>query len=250
MNKCLNAIVCFVVFYCGSVAQANTVLKYNVNASSNWVPYYVPHSSNNPGILGELVPLLLAKADIGIEKHNYPPKRTNYALDNGLLDFDLVSPSWFSNEDLGPLFVQSDPIMAIQENIITLNSKAQDWQNLEKIKGKKIGTVRGYLYRDDKEFTRVDFVSERELIKALHKSRVECAISGDLTALYWARKLNSPIALAAVHSKGYLVMRLRKEHLSLLPNINAAIAELQQNGTTQRIIDKYIKQDVFNINSD
>ena len=41
-------------------------------------------------------------------------------------------------------------------------------------------------------------------------------------------------------------MRLRKEHLALLPQINAAIAEFNQNGTTQSIIDKYTKQDVFN----
>ena len=246
MKKRFIALSCFVMFFCGSTAQAATVLKYNVNASSSWVPYYIADSAEEPGILGELVPLLLAKANIDIEKHNFPPKRTNYALDNGLLDFDFVSPDWFPNKDLGTLFVQSDPIIAIQENIITLEENAKNWQNINNIKGKEIGMVRGYLYYDDAQYARVDFVSERDLIKALYKNRIDAAICGDLPALYWAKKLNSPISLAAIHTQGELVMRLRKEHLALLPQINAAIAEFNQNGTTQNIIDKYTKQDVFN----
>ncbi|KVX01125.1 substrate-binding periplasmic protein [Shewanella frigidimarina] len=246
MKKCFIAITCFAMFFCGPTVQANTILKYNVNASSSWVPYYITESPKEPGILGELVPLLLAKADIEIEKHNFPPKRTNYALDNGLLDFDFVSPSWFPNQELGTFFVQSNPIIAIQENIITLEKKANDWQSIDNIKGKEIGTVRGYLYHDDADFIRIDFTSERDLIRALYKNRVDAAISGDLPALYWAKKLNTPIAFAAIHSKGHLVMRLRKEHVALLPRINAAIAELELNGTTQSIIDKYTKQDIFN----
>jgi polar amino acid transport system substrate-binding protein len=246
MKKCFIALTCLVMFFCGPTVQANTALKYNVNASSSWVPYYITESSKEPGILGELIPLLLAKANIEIEKHNFPPKRTNYALDNGLLDFDFVSPGWFPNQELGTLFVQSNPIIAIQENIITLEEKANDWQSIDNIKGKEIGTVRGYLYHDDAEFIRVDFTSERDLIRALYKNRVGAAISGDLPALYWAKKLNNPITLAAIHSKGHLVMRLRKEHAALLPQINAAIAELELNGTTQSIIDKYTKQDIFN----
>jgi polar amino acid transport system substrate-binding protein len=245
MKKGFLALTCLVIFFCGSTVQASTALKYNVNASSSWVPYYIAGSAENPGILGELVPLLLAKANIEVEKNNYPPKRTNYALANGLLDFDFVSPSWFEDQKVGDDFVSSIAILVIQENIITLDKNAQKWQDVNQIKGKKIGTIRGYLYHDDAEFTRVDFTSERELIKALHKERVEAVISGDLPALYWAKKLNRPVTLAAIHSEGHLVMRLRKKHTALLPQINAAIAEFNQNGTTQSIIEKYTKQDVF-----
>ena len=84
-------------------------------------------------------------------------------------------------------------------------------------------------------------IEERELIKALHKNRIEAAISGDLPALYWSNKLDQKIALAAVHSNGVLVMRLRKEHHLLLPQINAAIAHLKADGTINAIIDKYTK---------
>ena len=245
MKRSVIAVTCFVLFFLSTSAFADTALKYNVNGSSNWVPYYLPDSPENPGILGELVPLLLAHANIKIEKHNFPPRRTNYALDNGWLDFDFVSPSWFPNDDLGELFVQSSAIIAIEEHIITLASNAKNWQSSDSLTGQEIGTVGGYLYHNDTEFTRVDFTSEKELIKALYKDRVKAAISGDLPALYWAKQLNCPVTFAALHSKGHLVMRLRKEHAALLPNINAAIAELQSNGTIDRIIDKYTQQAVF-----
>ncbi|GGP80065.1 substrate-binding periplasmic protein [Shewanella ulleungensis] len=241
MKRSVIAVACFVLFFLTTPIYADTALKYNINGSSNWVPYYISNSPENPGILGELVPLLLANANIKIEKHSFPPRRTNYALDNGWLDFDFVSPSRFPNNDLGELFVQSSAIIAIEEHIITLASNAKDWQSSDNLTGQEIGTVGGYFYHDDTEFTRVDFSSERELIKALYKDRVKAAISGDLPALYWAKQLNCPVTLAALHSKGHLVMRLRKEHAALLPRINAAIADLQSNGTVSRIVDKYTK---------
>ncbi|MEZ9234172.1 substrate-binding periplasmic protein [Shewanella sp. 10N.286.52.A9] len=222
-----------------------TTLKYNVNGSSSWVPYYITEDANNSGILGELVPQILATASIDIERHDFPPQRTNQALEKGLLDFDFVSPSWFADGDMGGQFVQSEPVLHIQENIITLKENQETWSNIAKIKGQPIGTVFGYLYHDDDIFTRVDFSSEKQLIKALHKNRVNAAISGDLPALYWAKKLNLPIALAAIHSKGVLVMRLRKEHQALMPQINAAILELKNDGTIQDLIDKYTKTELY-----
>lgn len=218
---------------------AETVLKYNTNASSSWVPYYIPGQPDSPGILGELIPQILTLANIKNEKHNYPPKRTNQALDNGDLDFDIISPSWLPHGEMGPKFVRSTSMFTIKENIITLPSKAQQWADIAYIKGKRIGTVRGYLYHDDKEFIRVDFLSERELVRALHKGRIEAAISGDLPALYWSKEHGLPITLASVHSEGELVIRLRKEHAALLPKINDAISTLKTNGTIDALINKY-----------
>ncbi|WP_394129626.1 substrate-binding periplasmic protein [Shewanella maritima] len=227
-------------------AQAAQPLRYNVNASSGWVPYYIPNQSEQPGILGELVPMIMAKAQVPIEKHNYPPKRTNQALETGLLDFDVVSPDWFENHDIGAKFVKSIAILPIKEYIICRTENAAYWQDLAKIKGQDIGTVRGYLYHDDDTFNRVDFTSERELVKAIDKKRVNLAISGDLPALYWANELGINIALAGIHSDGKLVLRIRKEHHALLPQVNLAISQLSQDGTIEALIEKYTGSAHFN----
>lgn len=152
-----------------SSGQTPAQLSYSVSGSSNWYPYYIANNPDSPGILSELIPKLLALAHVDGQKLTLPPKRTNKGLETGLLDFDIVSPSWFEHGDFGPLFVQSIPIMAITEHLVTLNENADKWQDIEQIKGKEIGTVRGYLYHDDALFTRIDFTSEQELIKALHK---------------------------------------------------------------------------------
>lgn len=214
-------------------------LKYCITGSSSWYPYYIPDSPQAPGLMSELLPLLLERAGVKGQNVPLPPNRTNQALEKGTLDFDIVSPSWFEHGDFGPLFVKSEPIMQITEHIITLPQNQDRWADISSIKGKEIGTVMGYLYHDDHEFIRADFKSEQELIKALHRQRIGAAISGDYTALYWSSKLNLPIALAAKHSSGDLVFRLRKERAALLPAINSAIATLKADGTIDTLIDKY-----------
>lgn len=214
-------------------------LKYNITGSYSWYPYFIGDQAEAPGMITELIPMILSMAEIKGEILALPPKRTNNALEAGQLDFDIVSPSWFEKQDLGPLFVKSAPIMQITEYVVTLPENVSKYKDISQIKGQEIGTVRGYLYHDDKDFIRADFTSEQELIKALDKHRVNAVIAGNYPALYWSTQLRIPVALAAVHSDGDLVFRLRKEHADLLPAINQAIATLKANGKIDEIIKKY-----------
>ncbi|WP_198782729.1 substrate-binding periplasmic protein [Shewanella putrefaciens] len=217
-------------------------LKYNITGSYSWYPYFIGDQAEAPGMITELIPMILSLAKIDGEILTLPPKRTNNALETGQLDFDIVSPSWFEKQDLGPLFVKSVPIMQITEYVVTLPENVSKYKDIGQIKGKQIGTVRGYLYHDDKDFIRADFTSEQELIKALDKHRVDAVIAGNYPALYWSTQLRIPVALAAVHSDGDLVFRLRKEHTDLLPAINQAIATLKANGKIDEIIKKYTQR--------
>jgi polar amino acid transport system substrate-binding protein len=222
-----------------SADKPETILRYNISASDSWYPYYIAKAPERPGILGELIPKILSLAEIASQVHHFPPKRSNQALNSGLLDFDVVSPSWFETGDVGDNFMLSAPIMTIVEYIVVLEKNKPLWTTPHQIEGRSIGTVRGYAYHDDEKYNRVDFKSERELLLALHKQRVEAIISGELTARFWANELKLPISLAMEHSSGDLVIRLRKEHNSLLPSINNAIQTLKQSGEIQRVIDKY-----------
>nr|WP_279626091.1 transporter substrate-binding domain-containing protein [Shewanella morhuae] len=214
-------------------------LKYNITGSYSWYPYFIDHQAEAPGMITELIPMILSLAKIEAEILDLPPKRTNNALETGQLDFDIVSPSWFVKQDLGPLFVKSTPIIKIIEYVVTLPENVSQYNDINQIKGKHIGTVRGYLYHDDKDFIRADFTSEQELVKALDKHRVDAIIAGNYPVLYWSTQLGIPVALAAVHSDGDLVFRLRKEHVNLLPAINQAIATLRANGKIDEIVKKY-----------
>lgn len=212
---------------------ANT-LKFNFSASQNWVPYY-SQDPRNPGILSELVPQILEKAQIVGHSVTLPPKRTVAALENGELDFDIVSPAWFLGQDFGAQFVLSRPIMEVREYYVTLPDKTFT----EPTPDTPVGTVAGYYYHDSYKYKRIDLRSEKELVIALNKHRFDYALLGDLPAKYWAKKLDKPIKIGPLHSNGMLHIRLNRRKQHLLPKINQAIEELEQQGVLQALIEKY-----------
>lgn len=219
------------------------VLQYDISGSSGWYPYYI--EGNPPrGILLDVVKAVLKKANIQGKALNLPPKRTQKALELGLIDFDLVSPDWFPKTYDISRFVFSKAILPVDEYVIVLkNTKLPD-KFLAPLSAPKlkptIGTVRGYYYHDVERFTRMDFKSEKEIVLALSKQRVAYGISGDLPALFWARKLNVDIELASLHSSGFIHFRLQKKYAYLLPKINAAIVSLKATGQIQAILDSYL----------
>lgn len=230
-------VICTLLFT-HSVYSSERVLKYDLSGSSNWFPYYAKNT-DRPGIIGELIPLILQQSDIKGYEIILPPVRTVLALENNLLDFDVVSPSWIKDSNDSNLFVYSLPLIRVKEHVIYLPSTHSETPSHQVIMNKKVGTVRGYYYHDDSDYERVDFSSEKELVIALSANRVKYAIVGDLPALYWSERLKLPIALGPIHSDGELHIRLRKEKSYLLDDINKTIDALHQQGVIKKVINKY-----------
>lgn len=228
------SILFFLLVFIANPVNAKEALRYNPAGSDSWYPYYIPEEEN-PGILGELVPLILESAGIkGIELR-FPPKRTIYAMENGLLDFDLVSPAWFANGFAGEQYLFSESLFEIKEYYASLAGT----EITPLIYKDEVGTILGYYYFDDNTFTRVDFKSEKELLLALSKNRVNKILIGDLTAKYWSEKLNIAIRLDQLHTRGELKIRLNKSKQHLLPALNRAISKLKQTGKIEEIVSKY-----------
>lgn len=211
-------------------------LRYNSSGSSNWIPYYMQDKAT-PGILGELIPLILKQANIPGVEIKMPPKRTNQALIDGDLDFDAVCAEWFPNQYVGPEFVLSKPLFTVKEYFVGLTDSSKT-AHLDHV---NIGTVLGYYYYDDNTFNRVDFRSERELVLALKKARVSRILIGDLTASYWAKKYDVDLQFQKLHTQGLLRIRLNKQKQHVLPRLNAAIDALYEQGVISKIVDKYTR---------
>ena len=218
---------------------SETILKYDLSGSNNWVPYFMDHEEH-PGILGEVVPQILLEAGIAGEQVSLPAARMVAAIEKGEIDFDLISPSWISAAQFSHKFILSDPVVPIKEYIVQLASTDNVISSAEKILGKEIGTVRGYYYHNDDEFSRHDFSSEKELIQALKSNRIKYAIIGDLPAKYWSKKLDVQIRLSALHSEGHLHIRLRNEHAPLINQFNKAIFKLNESKIIDKISKKYL----------
>jgi polar amino acid transport system substrate-binding protein len=88
----------------------------------------------------------------------------------------------------------------------------------------------------DNKFSRTDFLNENLLILGLKKNRLKAVILERETAKYWAKLNNTEIAFAAFHTSGNLVMRLKKEHSTLIPLLNQAIHIMKSSGEPQAIL--------------
>lgn len=213
-----------------------TTLKYCLSGSGNYYPYYT-HDADKPGILPEIVKAILTTANIQGENLELPAKRTIQYLNSEQIDFDILSPSWLTDEEKrNPKFVFSAPIMDIKEFVVTQQKTPKG----PLLRGQHVGTVRGYYYHDDMLFERLDFSSERELLQALKMGRVDRIIIGDLPARYWGEKLGIDFELNAEHSSGSLHLRLLAKHHALLPKLNAAIQVLRDSGRVAEIEQSYV----------
>lgn len=224
-----------------SLASAQQVaLNYNVSGSGNYYPYY-SDDSINPGILPELIEHIFETANIKGQHVELPAKRTVKYLQQGLIDFDVMSPAWLSEQEKNnPLYIYSDTLLPVNEYLVSLVANRKQWQSTQALQNKNVGTVLGYYYHNDSDFTRIDFKSERELMLALDKKRVAVAILDEVVASYWASQLNIDISIGAQHSSGFLRIRLRNEHHAFLAVINDAIDQLKNDGTISKISNKYL----------
>lgn len=216
-------------------------LKYSPSGSNSWFPYYIKNSIRK-GIVPDLIELILARAELTGQEVLLPPARTNLALINGEIDFDFINPQWLPAREKSTEFVFSEPIIPIVESFIS--AATTDIGQLKKLMQQsaktEIGTVLGYYYYDDDTFKRVDFSSEKSIIKALKLNRVTYAICDNITAKYWSTQLEVPLAFGDVHSDGFLHLRLRSAYRYLLPKINKAIAELKTEKVIEQVIETYL----------
>lgn len=232
-------LLCLCLIPFSSIALGKQTLKYDISGSSGWYPYCID-DADTPGIFVELIPLILSAAKLKGQALSLPPKRTQMALINGQIDFEVISPAWFPDDKIPPGSIISEPIMPVVERLIFSPEQAHNWHSLTLIQGQSVGTVRGYHYRDEAKFNRADFRSEKELVVALGLKRIQVAISGDITARYWAKNQNVAIVLGPVHSSGQLHIRMLQTRERQMAQINGAIRALRDNGGIQAVIERYI----------
>lgn len=214
-------------------------LRYSVDSQSAWVPYSNSSDKTYPGIFRELSELILVHAGIKPIPVDVPTKRAIKLLQAGQIDFDWVNPGWFPDGDVGKDLIVSDPIFTMTEWVVTLPEHKDKFSELADIHDQVIGTIRGFYYFDDAEFVRMDFSSEEALVKGLIINRFEAAILEEMTAVYWASKLDVELSFAVVHTSGNMVWRIHQKNAHLLPKINAAIAKLRSKGKIESIFKRY-----------
>ncbi|MBE1298990.1 MAG: transporter substrate-binding domain-containing protein [Alteromonadaceae bacterium] len=235
--------VLFALSFSSSLTAQESTLRYNIYGSGNWVPYVFADNIDPayPGIVAEVIELVLRNTQISGESIRLPPERTNNSVRFGdYIDMDVVSPAWF--KDGQPPFGElTTAFMTIEEYIVTSPINLTRFPSIEAIYQEDVvvGGVRGYYYYDSDLFNRMDFPSEEHLVKALNAQRVDVIIMGKPTADYFAQKLGVDVSMGPLHAEGELCFRISSSKSYLIPELNRAIERLVASGKIDTIIEKY-----------
>lgn len=222
-----------------SPMTAQAQLRYDVDASGGLIPYDYTGNPAHPGIYAELIPMLMGRAGVEIESVVLPTKRAVKALEEGLLDFDFVNPDWFDDSKSLQGYVFSVPIFEFTESFYRLADKPSTISSLDDLAGRSVGTVAGYMYVNEEYFQRIDFASEKLLVKGLSMGRFDVAIIERAAAQFWSKELGIPLYRITDNNAGHMVLRLRAEHIKLLPSINQAIQSAKSDGSIERLMSSY-----------
>jgi len=214
-------------------------LYFDLGEQGGWIPYQTGAKTGHSGMLIDIANALQASTGIQFIAVHFPPRRAEKALIDGIVDFDFVCLEWLRDYTPGTKFVATDPFFEITEQLVTLKQNTHLFPTRQSMFGKRVGTVAGYFYFDDNEFIRSDSLNESRLIQGLKHNRFKVAILERETAKYWARINKTEIGFAALHTIGKLVMRVRKEHSALLPQLNQAIKRIKTSGELQAILDSH-----------
>lgn len=217
-------------------------LYFDTDENGGWVPFLTAAELGKPGLMTEITEALQRYSNVEFVPIKLPQKRAKMALKEGSVDLDFICLEWFENGVVGPEYVLSEPFFELTENFVTLKKNATSFPTRESFNQKRVGTVAGYFYFDEHTFIRVNFLNEDQLMSGLKHERFEVIILEQETAKHWAKVNDVDIHFAALHSRGYFLMRLNKKYESLLPVLNQAIRQIKSSGELQAILDKHNTQ--------
>ncbi|GFM88724.1 hypothetical protein PSCICO_41230 [Pseudomonas cichorii] len=217
---------------------------------SEWRPFsYADEQGNLQGISIDIGRRVLEMANIDAEFVSYPVNRLQAMLDKDQIDLNYAdSPSWNSPEDL-KRYVFSIPYMTVKEHLYFVTDHPAATTPVDKLHDLTIGMVRGYTYRAletafaQRRVSRLETSQDLALLELLQTRRVDTvAMIDELYDYLIASHRIDPANFrqGAQLSEAPLAIKLQRRHAALLPQINAAILNLQRNGEVERIRQSYL----------
>ncbi|WP_231731008.1 substrate-binding periplasmic protein [Lacimicrobium alkaliphilum] len=215
----------------------DNILYYDQGVEGRWVPYQRGAVAGTTGVFQQMTDAISRHVDIDFKTVNFPAKRAQKAMKDGLIDLEFISLEWLPGGEAGEAYVVSEPLFEVNEYIVTLQGNQHLFPNRQAYYGRTLGTIAGYYYFDDDKFQREDFLTESLLIQGLKRDRFKGAILERETAKFWASVHKADIAFATLHTEGVLRIRLQKDKAHWLALINQGIAAIKASGELADILE-------------
>ena len=224
-------------------AQVKTVKEGVLTMATNatFPPYEYYEGNEIIGIDVDIADAIAKKLGLELKIEDMEFNSIIIAVTQGKADIGLAGMT-VMEERLDAVNFSDSYATGIQAIIV---AKDSDIQGVDDLKGKKIGVqlmTTGDIYATD------DFGKENveaynkgaDAVMALKQGKVDAVIIDNQPALAFVRETEGLKVLDTPYKVEDYAAALSKDNEGLLTAVNGALAELEQDGTLQSIIEKYI----------
>lgn len=224
-------------------AQVKTVKEGVLTMATNatFPPYEYYEGNEFIGIDVDIADAIAKKLGLELKIEDMEFNSIIIAVTQGKADIGLAGMT-VMEERLDAVNFSDSYATGIQAIIV---AKDSDIQGVDDLKGKKIGVqlmTTGDIYATD------DFGKENveaynkgaDAVMALKQGKVDAVIIDNQPALAFVRETEGLKVLDTQYKVEDYAAALSKDNEGLLTAVNGALAELEQDGTLQSIIEKYI----------
>ncbi|TDO46387.1 polar amino acid transport system substrate-binding protein [Kribbella sp. VKM Ac-2527] len=156
---------------------------------------------------------------------------------------DLTAADWYRTKARAKVVALSDPIYADQMALISKDGISK----VEELKGKKVGTVDGYLWVDAlREYLGAGlktYANTPNVYGDLKAGRIDVVVDSFAAGAYNAKDSQTKVAEASAdvpvtQSPGQSNFPMAKENTDLIKAVNEDIATLRKSGELAKILEK------------
>jgi polar amino acid transport system substrate-binding protein len=229
---------------------SSNVYSENLAAATDvWSPFVIESDDQLTGIGVEILTEVVRRTGDSVTIERVPNKRALVMFDKNQIDMMVIDSPLWNDPEKAHSMVFTDEVMSIQEYIYFRKNHFIDVNTPADLQGKTVDILRGYYYPmfepafNQGQVIKNEVDSEASLVKKLVRERTDAIFMDYIAFRYTATELGFEPELfkqGMELSNTSLGIKLRKEKANLLPRFNQAIAEMKQDGTIQKIIDKYI----------
>lgn len=233
------------VLLCFSL-QANAE---HFNAASDiWSPFIMATEESYSGIGVDILNEVVKRTGDTVSIQLAPNKRAMKMFEVGEADFMILDSPLWNDPEMSDQMVFSDDVMSIQEYIYFLKSSFIEVKTPSDLNGQTVNILRGYYYPLFEEaFSNGSIVknevgSEPSLIETLVRGRVAAIFMDSIAFQYTTSKFKyetNQFQRGLQLSNTKLGIKIRADKAYVLPRFNQAIKAMKQDGTIDRIIQKY-----------
>ncbi|MBF0573714.1 MAG: transporter substrate-binding domain-containing protein [Desulfamplus sp.] len=164
--------------------------------------------------------------------------------------YDILPDVWMNDENKKSMMF-SEPYAVNTVKFIKRVDDPFEYNGLESLKGKKIGTVRGYNYSDafqaSKDFIREDVADVMTNIKKLVAKRIDLTLEDDIVARVIISKADLPMLQQIKFTENSITSNnlyvssgiANPRHKELIEAFNKGLAEIKANGEFAKIFESY-----------